>query len=154
MRPGAEFLAPGMPYCVSFILGPDSPFAVRAMSTLRHERVRELLKREIGEAIRREFHVNEAGLISVNDVDLAGDLKSAVVFISIFGTASQQKRGLELLTGNRVRIQGLVARSVVLKYTPTLKFVFDDSIVRGNRVLQIIEELEKAQAEKNHDEPK
>ena len=38
------------------------------MPTLRHERVRELLKREIGEAIRREFHVNEAGLISVNDV--------------------------------------------------------------------------------------
>jgi len=30
-----------------------------------------------------------------------------------------------------------------LKFTPTLKFVFDDSIVRGNKVLQIIEELEK-----------
>jgi ribosome-binding factor A len=115
------------------------------MPNLRHERVRELLKREIGEAIRREFHVNEAGLISINDVDLAGDLKSAVVFISIFGNPAQQKRGLQLLTENRVRIQGLMARSVVLKYTPTLKFIFDDSIVRGNRVLQIIDELEKAQ---------
>lgn len=114
------------------------------MPPLRQERVRELLKREIGEAIRREFHVNEAGLISVNDVDVAGDLKSAIVFISIFGNPAQQKRGLELLTENRVRIQGLVARAVVLKYTPTLKFMFDDSIVRGNRVLQIIEELEKA----------
>ena len=122
------------------------------MPALRHERVRELLKREIGEAIRREFHVNEAGLISVNDVDVAGDLKSAVVFISIFGNPEQQKRGLQLLTNNRVRIQGLVGRSVVLKYTPTLKFVFDDSLVRGNRVLQIIEELEKSQA-KNADEP-
>lgn len=122
------------------------------MPTLRHERVRELLKREIGEAIRREFHVNEAGLISVNDVDLAGDLKSAVVFISIFGTPAQQKRGLQLLTENRVRIQGLVGRAVVLKYTPTLKFVFDDSIARGNRVLQIIEELEKTQAGKPDEE--
>ena len=115
------------------------------MPTLRHERVRELLKREIGEAIRREFHVNEAGLISVNDVDLAGDLKSAIVFISIFGNPEQQKRGLQLLTDNRARIQGLVGRAVVLKYTPTLKFIFDDSIVRGNRVLQIIEELERNQ---------
>jgi ribosome-binding factor A len=120
-------------------------------ASLRHERVRELLKREIGEAIRREFHVNEAGLISVNDVDLAGDLKSAVVFISIFGKPEQQKRGLQLLTDNRVRIQGLMARSVVLKYTPTLKFVIDDSIVRGNKVLQIIEELEKNEA-KNGEE--
>jgi ribosome-binding factor A len=113
------------------------------MNNLRHERVRELLKREIGEAIRREFHVDECGLISVNDVDVAGDLKSAIVFISIFGNADQQKRGIQVLNEHRIRIQGLVGKSVVLKFTPTLKFVFDDSIVRGNKVLQIIEELEK-----------
>ena len=35
-------------------------------------------------------------------------------------------------------------RAVVLKYTPTLKFLFDDSVVRGNKVMQIIEELEKS----------
>src|SRR3954468_16624988 len=117
------------------------------MPNLRHERVRELLKREIGEAIRREFHVDEAGLILVNDVDMAGDLKSAVVFVSVFGNATQQKRGIQLLTEHRTRIQGLVAKAVVLKYTPTLKFIIDDSIIRGNRVLQIIEELEKTQGE-------
>ena len=113
------------------------------MPSLRLQRVRELLKREIGEAIRREFLVDEAGLISVNDVDVAGDVKSATVFISILGTPEQQKRGFQLLADRRVRIQGLVGKAVVLKFTPTLKFVFDDSIVRGNRVLQIIEELEK-----------
>ncbi|MDR3456394.1 MAG: 30S ribosome-binding factor RbfA [Verrucomicrobiae bacterium] len=113
------------------------------MPNLRHERVRELVKREIGEAIRREFHVDEAGLISVNDVDMAGDLKSAVVFISIFGNASQQKRGLQLLNESRIRLQGMIAKAVVLKFTPTLKFIVDDSLVRGNRVLQILDELEK-----------
>jgi len=55
------------------------------MPNLRLERVRELLKRAIGEAIRREFNVNDVGLISVNDVDCAGDLKSATVFVSILG---------------------------------------------------------------------
>jgi ribosome-binding factor A len=113
------------------------------MPNLRHERVRELLKRAIGEAIRREFHVNEVGLITVNDIEVGGDLKSAVVFITILGNADQQKRGLQVLEQNRIRIQGLVAKSVVLKYTPTLKFIVDDSIVRGNRVLQILDELEK-----------
>jgi ribosome-binding factor A len=113
------------------------------MASLRIQRVRELLKQEIGEAIRREFHVNEAGLISVNDVDVAGDVKSAIVFISILGNPEQQKRGFQLLNEHRIRIQGMIGRSVVLKYTPTLKFVFDDSIVRGNRVLQILDELEK-----------
>jgi ribosome-binding factor A len=114
------------------------------MPSLRHERVRELLKREIGEVIRREFEVSEAGLITVNDVDVTGDLHSAVVYISILGTKDQQKRGMNLLMHHRKRIQGLVGRAVVLKYTPTLKFKIDDSVVRGNRVLQIIEELEKS----------
>ena len=124
----------------------DSRFnnLTKLMPNLRLQRIRELLKREIGEAVRREFHVEETGLITVNDVDVAGDLKSATVFVSILGTPDQQKRGLQLLAERRVRIQGLLGRAIILKYTPTLKFVFDDSIVRGNRVLQIIEELEKA----------
>lgn len=115
---------------------------------MRHERVRELLKRAIGETIRREFHVNDVGLISVNDIDVGGDFKSAVVFISILGNATQQKQALQVLEQHRIRIQGLVAKAVILKYTPTLKFVVDDSIVRGNRVLQIIEELENESAPK------
>jgi len=113
------------------------------MASLRLQRVRELLKREIGEVIRREFPVSEAGLVTVNEVDVAGDLHSAIVFISILGNADQQKRGMSLLTHHRKRIQGLVGHAVVLKYTPTLKFVIDDSVVRGNRVLQILEELEQ-----------
>ena len=126
------------------------------MSNLRHERVRELVKRELGEAIRREFNVEDAGLITVNDVDLGGDLRTAVVFISILGNATQKSRGLELLNNNRIRLQGVLGKSVVLKYTPTLKFIVDDSLVRGNRVLQILDELEKTSPVDNtpSDKPK
>ena len=113
------------------------------MSSVRMQRVRELLKRQIGEVIRREFPVSEAGLVTVNDVDVSGDLHSALVFISILGNAEQQKRGFGLLSRHRKRIQNMVARGVVLKYTPTLRFQMDDSVVRGNRVLEIIEDLEK-----------
>ena len=112
------------------------------MPSLRIQRVRELLKRAIGEAIRQELPVAEAGLVTVNDVDVAGDLKSAIVFISILGNPEQQKRGFDLLAKHRPRIQDLMSRAVVLKFTPRLRFVADDSVVRGNRVLRIIAELE------------
>lgn len=116
------------------------------MSSHRLLRVGELLKREIGEALRREMPVSEAGLVSVNDVEVAGDLKSARVFISFLGSSEQQRSGLRRLEEIRPRIQDHVAKSVVLKYTPRLAFVMDHSIARGNRVLQILDELEKDDA--------
>jgi ribosome-binding factor A len=116
------------------------------MASYRKERVRELLRRAIGEAIRREIPVGSAGLVSVNDVDLSGDLRSAKVYISVLGTADQQKTALAVLQQLRVRIQDLVAKSVVLKYMPQLRFLVDESVVRGNRVLKIIEEIEGSSA--------
>ena len=113
------------------------------MPSHRLLRVRELLKREIGEAIRREIPVEQAGLITVNDVEIAGDLRQASAFISILGSPEQQRTGLALLRKNRVRIQGLIAKAVILKYTPQLRFVVDESVARGNRVLDIIAELER-----------
>jgi ribosome-binding factor A len=114
------------------------------MSSLRLQRVRELLKREIGEIIRREFPAGAAhGLITVNDVTMSGDLHSATVFVGILGTAEQQKHGWQLLQLNRKRIQGLVGHSVILKYTPQLRFIMDESVEHGNKVLKIMEELER-----------
>ena len=56
----------------------------------------------------------------------------------------RSKQGMELLQKERKRIQGLVGRAVVLKYTPQLRFVLDESISRGNRVLEILEEIERS----------
>jgi ribosome-binding factor A len=120
--------------------------------SLRLERVRELLKRELGEIIRREIPLSEAGLITVNEVGVAADLKSAVVYVGVIGTAEQRKRAAVLLDKEAKRFQGIVARTVVLKYTPHLKFEVDEAIERGNRVLAIIDELEKSGSAKPQDE--
>ena len=113
------------------------------MQSRRHQRVRELLMRAIGELIRRELPISEAGVVTVTDVGLSGDLHSATVFVSILGAEAQQQRGLTLLRKESKRLQGLVGHSVVLKYTPRLRFELDDSVERGNRVLKILEELEQ-----------
>ena len=114
--------------------------------SLRLERVRELLKRELGEIIRRELPISEAGLITVNEVGVAPDLKSATVFVGVIGTPEQRKKAANLLEKESKRIQGFIGRAVVLKYTPHLKFVIDEAIERGNRVLEILDEIEKSSA--------
>lgn len=113
------------------------------MHSVRQQRVRELLKRHIGEVIQREIPIDKAGLVVVNDVTISGDLQAATVYVGILGTDQQRRKAMDLLKQERPRLQGLVARSVVLKYTPRLRFVLDHAVERGNRVLQIIEEIEK-----------
>ena len=113
------------------------------MSTLRVQRVGELLKRAIGEAIQREIPMAQAGLITVNEVKPASDLRSARVFLGVIGKPEQRRRARTLLDQLRPRIQHDVAQSVVLRYTPVLRFEMDDTIERGNHVLEILREIEK-----------
>jgi ribosome-binding factor A len=109
--------------------------------SLRLQRVRELLKREIGEVIRRQLPLGEVGLINVNDVEVAPNLHNATVYIGVLGGAAQKKSAMEALEQNRKRIQLYLGKAVVLKYTPQLRFVLDDSVERGNRILRILDEL-------------
>lgn len=113
------------------------------MSTFRSLRVRELLKRELCEVLRREFPAEKHGVMTVNEVLLSKDLQIATALVGFVGTAEQQKLGFALLQRERKRIQGIVAREVVLKYTPQLRFVRDESVTQGNRVLEILDEIER-----------
>lgn len=122
------------------------------MASVRIQRVSELLKRQLSELIRREFPNTQTGiLITVNEVQVAKDLQSATVYVGMVGSDAQRKKGIQLLQDERKRLQSLVARAVVLKYTPVLRFVLDDSVSRGNRVLEILDEIERS--EPPHDGP-
>ena len=52
----------------------------------RLARVKELLRQELSEIIRREFNIEEVGLLTVNDVGVSRDLRSAIVFLGFVGT--------------------------------------------------------------------
>lgn len=117
------------------------------MASVRVQRVRELLKRQLGEIVRRELPAQSSVLTSVNDVSLTPDLKSATVYVGVIGNPDDQKRVIDQLNENRVRFQELVARAVVLRYTPRLLFKLDTSVERGNRVLSILDDLERSDSE-------
>jgi ribosome-binding factor A len=120
--------------------------------SVRQERVRELLKRQIGEVIRREFSVEDVGVVTVNEVGVSNDLHSATVFVGIVGSADQRKKALSVLQKDRKRLQTLVGREIVLKYTPQLKFVADESATKATRVLAIIDEIEHTLKKEPKDE--
>jgi ribosome-binding factor A len=111
----------------------------------RQLRINEVVKRELSGIIAREITF-EGALVSINEVDVAADLKSAHVFVSVLGTATGA-RVIEQLEEHRPDLQTALARRVVLKYTPHLVFHLDESIERGTRVIQILQEMEAASGE-------
>lgn len=109
----------------------------------RIERVNELVKRTLGELIRKEVAF-EGGLITITDVKVSPDLKNADVFFGVIGNkASADHEALNLLLEARPKLQSLLGREVILKYTPHLRFILDTSAERGVRVVQILDELER-----------
>ena len=103
-------------------------------------RVNELLKRELSSLLVREMTFDDS-LVTVNQVDVAPDLKSAHVYVSVLG-GNGGKEVLPKLEANRTALQAGLSKHVVLKYTPHLVFHLDDSIERGSRVLEILQEIE------------
>ena len=103
-------------------------------------RVNELVKRELSTIIPREIAFGEA-LVTVNQVDVTPDLKNAHVYISVLGK-DEQSAAMAKLEENRTVLQAALAKSIVLKYTPHLLFHLDDSIERGARVFEILQELD------------
>jgi len=118
------------------------------MPSLRHQRVRELLKRTVGDILRREFDPDQCGLVSVNDVGVANDLHSATIFVSVLGSDEQKHFAAQRLENERSRFQYQLGQEVVLKYTPKIKFQLGDAIEEGNRVLSILDELEREEKDR------
>ena len=107
-------------------------------------RVNELLKRELSIAITRDLTF-EGALVTVTQVDVTPDLKSAHVFVSVLG-AEKPFAVTEKLEENRVMLQTELSRKVVLKYTPHLIFHLDNSTERGSRIIEILQEIETPDA--------
>ena len=106
-------------------------------------RVRELLKREIGTDIQREYDF-EGVLVSLHDVEMPPDLKTAKVFIGVIGDQNRAAEIIERLNAERGMIQGRLAKRVVLRNTPRLHFIFDDSVERGVQMVDLLDSLEPA----------
>ena len=103
-------------------------------------RVCEVLKRELSSYITREIQF-EGTLITVNEVDMTPDLKQAHIYISALGKQANKAKILSQLDDHRIAMQAELSRRVALKNTPHLYFYFDESIARGTRVIQLMDDL-------------
>ena len=103
-------------------------------------RVNEVIKRELSGIVTREIGF-EGSLVTVNHVDVTSDLKSAHVFVSVLGPEGGQNV-MKKLEEHRVALQSELAGRVTMKFTPHLVFHLDESIARGSRVMEILQQID------------
>jgi ribosome-binding factor A len=103
-------------------------------------RVNELVMRELSNLLHTRFQDRAVG-ITVTEVDVTQDLRSARVYYSVLGDEDARHEAARLFSEIKGELRSRMGKQVVLKYTPTLEFVFDESQARGSRTLAILDEL-------------
>ena len=113
------------------------------MTNRRQQRLNDLLREELSEAMRDLRDPRLSGLTSITEVTVTPDLRSAKVYVSTLGTDEQRNaavKGLEA-AASRLRHE-LKARLRTMKYIPFMTFQRDDSIEEGSRLLNLMRESE------------
>ncbi len=112
-------------------------------SRIRTQRVGDLLRDELSLILSREIQDPRVGLVSVTAVEMSPDLRVAKVFLSPVDPSAEIDEAIKVLgrASGYIRVQ-LTRRKLGLRYLPELRFQPDDSIARGSRIDQILQDLD------------
>jgi ribosome-binding factor A len=112
--------------------------------SLRNERVRKELMRDISEILHREIRGLE-GVVSIVDVEVSHDNSFAKVIYSVLGSPEQVEKDKEIIEKNTGRVRYEVGKRIRLRVTPEIKFVYSDGLEQGSRVLDLIEKISRGE---------
>ena len=115
----------------------------RQTNSNRMNRVNEELKRELSNIINYEVkNSNVTGMISVTKVKTSPDLKFARISVSILNSKNikQTLAGLKAASGF---IRSRIAEKMNLRVTPELVFELDESLVYGEKIDRLLEQVMK-----------
>lgn len=110
--------------------------------TQRTERIDELLRQEIGSIITRDLADPRIGFVTITEVETARDLGHAKVWVSVIGSPEVRDAALTALGRAMPFIRRELGTRLRIRRIPELHLHADESLERGTRVLQLINEIE------------
>ena len=105
-------------------------------------RIAELVQRELGAYLHTKYK-QEAVAITVAGVRVAPDLKTGKIFFSIFGNEETVNDRFRWLLRKRAEIRRELAQRIQIKHAPDWVFLMDETVERGNRVLDLLDAIER-----------
>ena len=111
--------------------------------SLRNERVRKTLMKEIADILQKD--VRTPGMTSILDVEVAHDNSFAKIYYSVFGSEEQKDKTKEIIEKSTPKIRFEIGKRIRLRLTPELRFIYDDSIEKGSKVQELISKISRGE---------
>ena len=104
----------------------------------RPQKLGDLIQREVSDLIRLEVRDPRVGMITITSVDVSPDMTHAKVFFTVLEKDKLQDT-LEGLKRSAGFLRAQLAKRVQMYTTPELRFVYDESVERGDRLSRLID---------------
>jgi ribosome-binding factor A len=108
------------------------------MNSRRLARAAELVREVASTTILFELRDPRIKQVTVLGAEVAKDMRTAKVFVSVMGTPKQQSLAMHGLESARGYIQAKIAERLDTRYTPVLKFVLDQGVKKSIAVSQAL----------------
>lgn len=117
------------------------------MVTRRILKAAEAIREVVSMAILTEIRDPRVENVTVTAVEVAPDMRTAKVLVSVMGDEGRQKLCLRGLQNSAGFLQSKIAKRIDTRYTPRLTFELDDGVKKSLEVGRILQELAKEREE-------
>jgi ribosome-binding factor A len=115
------------------------------MAPGRMRRVDEAVRAVLSDAIAKDLQDPRVGFVTVTGVKTSPDLRHSRVYVSVLGDERIRAASLEGLRSAHGFLQGVIASELTLKHTPMLTFEYDESVDRGMRITELLDQVDSGE---------
>ncbi len=108
----------------------------------RTQRVSQQLQKELAMILQREVRDSRLGMVTISDVEVSRDLSYAKVFVTFLCVGEQTpESSLSALREHEAHIRMMLGKRIRLRLTPEVRFYYDDTLVEGMRMSNLVTEV-------------
>lgn len=120
----------------------------------RSDRVAQELQKEVAVILQREVKDPRIGMVTVSDVEVSKDLAYAKIFVTFLFDQDEVavEQGMKGLEKAAPYIRSLVGKAMRLRIVPELRFIYDQSLVEGMRMSNLVTNVIRQDQERHVDD--
>lgn len=116
----------------------------------RKDLLAKQIMRELGDIVLKKKSVTDNIVISITDAEITRDLRYCKVYYSVLGDEEAKKSAADYFQRHLKELREELAHRIRVKHVPELQFLYDVSIVRGQRIEELLNQIKRENEQKGN----